>query len=243
MKGLDSYDLDYGAYAKRIDEAVKLGETVVSDGHPKAEEVGAEVAKIKEDRAALEAAAAKKRSDLEKEKLNQMFKVKHSELTAWIDEKLAYLNSELGVESVSQAESALRTYDAINSEINKSGKKFDDTLMIGQKVVDAQHPQHAEIAQTLDQIRATRDKINELASSRGQRLQAEHTYQIYKVKHSEVTAWLAEKQAFIAAESNVTSVASAEVRISFLSFFLPLSSPLFISFLSFFLFFLSPKYF
>ena len=104
MGGLDSYDLDYGAYAKRIDEAVKLGETVVSDGHPKAEEVGAEVAKIKEDRAALEAAAAKKRSDLEKEHIHQMFKVKHSEVTAWLAEKQAFIAAESNVTSVASAE-------------------------------------------------------------------------------------------------------------------------------------------
>ena len=211
--------MEYALKRQNFNSTVKTGEKVISMEHSGSESVKQTVEQVKEQDASLAAKSAERKKKLAAELNFQNYKVDLSALEKWMAEKKEYLDSALPSDSVDSVESELNVLDSHDVEFGAHGKQFDAVIKRGEKAIEDAHPSHAEVHSQLTKLKEDRAALEAAAAKRRSDLEKEHTYQTYKVKHAEVTAWLAEKQAFIAAESNITSVASAEVGIFIFLFF------------------------
>jgi len=210
IKLLESFTYEFQGSATDFDRVKKSGAVVIEKGHEKSDEVQELLQKLDQDHVRLGELAATRKSNLERELNYQRFVAQDSELTQWLQTKEEFLNSEPVVDTLQDVQARLREQDSFDIDANVISPVFDSCYAVGQKVIDAQHPQTEAVTQSIETLRSRREAALKLADARRVRFEMELNYQSFTTESAELQAWIDAKLEFLNQEIAVDSVSAVQ---------------------------------
>ena len=170
-----------------------VGDNLVKEAHPDAENIALEIEKTKEIMDNVELSWEDTKQQLQRGHELFMFKQQHIRAVAWIEEKEAFLNNDDVGDSISAVEALLRKHEGFVTTTEKQAVVIEDLEKKGEDLLKSNHHDDDLISNMMKTARGRMEAVKEKSEQRLKKLEDSKDLHLFLRKVFDIKSWVKEK--------------------------------------------------